>query len=96
MTTNKATTLVAAADSPVVIYYCKAGIQTGRTIRVMQDRVVYETSRVTIAEAWGEMWHDNAKGKPKASGARCVLSLTVGAVTFPSYDTAAAGKGGAQ
>lgn len=78
-------TIQATQAAPVTIYYCKAGIATGRTVRVMQGKQVWETSGVTIAWAAGSMFHDNSKGKPKASGARCVLILTGGSITFPTY-----------
>lgn len=36
--------LLAAVCCPVTVYYCKAGIATGRTVRVMQGTTIYETA----------------------------------------------------
>lgn len=80
------TVLAASINAPVTIYYCKAGIQTGRTIRIQQGRgKVWEASEVEIQGAWATMTHDNSKGKAKASGARCVMVLTLGCVRFPEW-----------
>jgi hypothetical protein len=75
-------TITATPTSPVLVYYCKAGIQTGKTIRVLQAGAVHETAAVEISDAWATMQHDNSSGKAKRSGARCVLILNRGTVTF--------------
>jgi hypothetical protein len=81
-------TLRATADSPITLYYCKAGIQSGQTIRVLQDKIVHSCSGITLSSTLlggpfaAAMTHDNAKGKPKASGARCVLTINNGGVTL--------------
>ena len=74
--------LLAAVCCPVTVYYCKAGLKTGRTVRVLQGTKVYETAGVSIYGAAASMFHDNAKGKPKASGARCVMLISDGIVRF--------------
>jgi hypothetical protein len=72
----------ASLGNPVTVYYCKAGIQTGKTIRVLHAGIVHQTSSVAIHNANATMSHDNSKGKPKASGARCVLTMTHGKISF--------------
>jgi hypothetical protein len=78
--------LLATRTSPISIYYCKAGIQTGQTIRVLQDGIVHHCSSIQLSSRLdtgpfdASMTHDNAKGKPKASGARCVLIVKRGLV----------------
>jgi hypothetical protein len=78
--------LRATNDFPISIYYCKAGIQTGQTIRVLQNGIVHTCSSIRLSSRLdtgpfdASMSHDNAKGKPKASGARCVLILNCGLV----------------
>ena len=83
-------TLIASPQSPVVVYYCKAGIQTGETIRILQEKVVHKTGSVMLRGDKGmffaSMIHDNSKGKPKASGARCVLEITYGGVEFDTKE----------
>lgn len=75
-------TLIATNEAPVTVYYCKAGIQTGTTVRVAQGKEVWHTAGVHITNATASMVHDNSKGKAKASGARCVLVLTSGEIQF--------------
>lgn len=72
----------ACAIHPVTIYYCKAGIPTGQTVRVMQDKVVTACQGVELTRVSGRMIHGNAEGKPKASGARCVLIAESGTITL--------------
>lgn len=73
--------LTATDAAPVTIYYCKAGVATGQTVRVSQGTAAPLTcSGVRLAGALGQMVHGNSKGKAKASGARCVLTLTSGSV----------------
>ena len=84
--------LTASPSEPIIVYYCKAGIQTGRTIRVLQNGIVKETaavemtdavpSKAFVAEFHATMSHDNSTGKAKRSGARCVLTLHSGAIHF--------------
>ena len=76
----KNTTLTATTAAPVTIYYCKAGVATGQTVRVSQTGPAIVCSGVRLAGAFGEMIHGNSAGKAKASGARCVLTLTGGSV----------------
>lgn len=77
--------LTATPATPIFVYYCKAGIQTGTTIRVMQGQAVHQTAAVEIRGADARMAHDNSTGKPKRSGARCVLILTSGTIEFYSH-----------
>jgi hypothetical protein len=89
--------LTAHPDAPITVYYCKAGIQTGTTVRVRQvlklhpsfkgmkpTTLQYACRGVSMfADKLGfaaEMVHDNSTGKPKASGARCVLQISTGIV----------------
>ena len=76
----KPVTLTASATFPVTIYYCKAGVATGQTVRISQSGPALACSGVRLAGAFGEMVHGNSAGKAKASGARCVLTLTGGSV----------------
>lgn len=79
-------TLTATRDSPVSIYYCKAGIKTGLTIRVLHKGSVHTCAGISLSSTLADgpfdavMSHDNAKGKPKASGGRCVLIVSAGRV----------------
>ena len=68
----------ATEAAPVTVNYCKAGIPTGQTIRVEQSGNVTSHSRVEFIDVTGEMVQGNAKGKAKASGARCVFLATKG------------------
>lgn len=72
--------LRATPDKPVTIYYCKAGIQTGTTVRVQHRGQVHTCSGVLLHGCNASMTHDNSTGKPKASGARCVLTVTSGII----------------
>ena len=72
----------ATEANPATVYYCKAGIQTGETIRVLHNGKVFNTAGVTLTNTNASMQHDNSTGKPKASGARCVLKITRGQVHF--------------
>lgn len=72
--------LRATLAHPVTIYYCKAGIQTGTTVRVLHRGQVHACSGVLLHGAAASMTHDNSTGKPKASGARCVLTVTTGLI----------------
>jgi hypothetical protein len=74
--------LTASEDSPVSIYYCKAGIPTGRTVRVSQGPAVTASTGVHLEAVSGVMLHGNSVGKARASGARCVLHLTAGHITI--------------
>jgi hypothetical protein len=73
--------LAATPSDPVTIYYCKAGIATGQTVRVSQGKSVTACSGVRLEAATGIMLHGNSTGKAKASGARCVLELVSGSIT---------------
>lgn len=78
---------LATAAEPVTVYYCKANLKTGLTVRIVQGRNVYDCSGVRFSNSpphgdfLGEMIHGNSTGKPKASGARCVLTIKHGIVT---------------
>lgn len=77
----------ASKAEPVTIYYCKANLRTGNTVRIVQGRNVCDTSGVRFSSSLAtgpfeaEMIHGNSTGKAKASGARCVLTVTRGTVT---------------
>ncbi len=75
-------TLTAIPEAPVTVYYCKAGIQSGRTIRLLQHGQVHEAARISLTHATASMAHDNSTGRPKRSGARCVLIVTTGYITY--------------
>ena len=76
----------ATPAEPVTIYYCKANLKTGLTVRIVQGRNVSDTAGVTFSSTLAqgpfsaEMIHGNSTGKPKASGARCVLIVKNGTV----------------
>lgn len=72
--------LQARADCPVSIYYCKAGIKTGMTTRVLHNTRRYECRGVQLVGTDGAMEHNNTTGVAKASGARCMLVLTRGTI----------------
>ena len=74
--------LIASADSPVVVYYCKAGIPTGRTIRITQGKETHQTSYVRLFSCDASMHHNNATARAKRSGARCTLNIDSGTVAF--------------
>lgn len=77
----------ATPDYPVTVYYCKANLRTGKTVRIMQGRNVNDCSGVIFSSTLeggpfsAEMIHGNSSGKAKASGARCVLIVSSGIVT---------------
>lgn len=76
----------ASRAEPVTVYYCKANLKTGKTVRIVQGRNVCDctgvrfSSSLTTGPFDAEMIHGNATGKPKASGARCVLTVRAGTV----------------
>lgn len=67
---------------PATIYYCKAGLPTGHTVRVSHARRVTACRGVRLVNVSGEMLHGNSTGKAKSSGARCVLEITSGLITL--------------
>jgi hypothetical protein len=75
-------TLTASLGAPISVYYCKAGIQTGETIRVLVGSTVYQTAAVDLLDVRATMEHNNSAGRAKKSGARCVLILTAGTIRF--------------
>lgn len=83
--TTSRQTFTATPAEPVTIYYCKANLKTGNTVRIVQGRNVADTTGVTLTPSGigfhAEMIHGNSKGKAKASGARCVLLVTSGIIT---------------
>jgi len=66
---------------PVVVFYCKAGLPTGETVRVAQGGTKTSHRGVTFVNVSGEMIHGNSTGAAKASGARCVFRATAGTIT---------------
>lgn len=79
----------ATTSRPVTVYYCKAGVKTGETVKVEQGGDVFTCSGVLFSGVTGEMIHNNSRGKAKASGARCVFLATSGLIVQAT-------KGGAQ
>lgn len=75
-------TILATPTHPVVIYYCKAGIKTGLTIRIQYQGQVHQTADVSLLDARATMQHDNSTGPARRSGARCVLVVTQGEVRY--------------
>lgn len=75
--------IIATPDSPVTIYYCKANLKTGLTVRIVQGSRSWDTSGVTLSGDcfFAEMIHGNSTGKAKKSGARCTLIITSGMIT---------------
>jgi pyruvoyl-dependent arginine decarboxylase (PvlArgDC) len=75
----------ASPSDPVTVYYCKANLKTGNTVRIVQGRNVADTTGCTFSASGigfhADMIHGNSSGKAKASGARCVLRVTWGTVT---------------
>jgi len=72
--------LRATPAQPITVYYCKANVKTGLTVRLMQGKQNWDCCGVLLQAAHASMIHGNSTGKPKASGARCVLEITVGIV----------------
>ena len=89
MTTPFSQTASFTADPtyPVTVYYCKANLKTGKTVRIVQGRNVCDCTGVRFSSVLAggpfaaEMIHGNSTGKAKASGARCVLTVTSGIIT---------------
>ncbi len=82
-------TLIATPTHPVTIYYCKAGIKTGLTIRLLHRGQVHQTADVTLANAQATMAHDNSTGPARRSGARCVLVVRQGEIHYQQGQVAA-------
>jgi hypothetical protein len=72
--------LRATPEQPVTVYYCKANLKSGLTVRLMQGKQTHDCTGVLLQAATATMIHGNSTGKPKASGARCVLEVTQGLV----------------
>lgn len=80
-------TFIATPNRPVTVYYCKANVKTGLTVRVVVREIRHSWIRsaidcrgVRLIGVDSEMIHGNSTGKPKASGARCVLTITSGTI----------------
>jgi hypothetical protein len=72
--------LRATPAQPITVYYCKANVKTGLTVRLMQGKQSWDCCGILLQAAHASMIHGNSTGKPKASGARCVLEITTGIV----------------
>ena len=72
--------LRATPEQPVTVYYCKANLKSGLTVRLMQGKQTHDCTGVLLQAATATMIHGNSTGTPKASGARCVLKITTGLV----------------
>ena len=72
--------LRATPAQPITVYYCKTNVKTGLTVRLMQGKQSWDCRGVLLQAAHASMIHGNSTGKPKASGARCVLEVTQGIV----------------
>jgi len=72
--------IIATPDRPVTIYYCKANLKTGLTVRVVTPDASYDCRGARLHRVGAEIIHGNSTGKPKASGARCVLTATSGTI----------------
>ena len=77
--------ILATPDKPVTVYYCKANVKTGLTVRILHGKARLDCRGVELSgPAPGfsaEMIHGNSTGPAKSSGARCVLKVTFGIVT---------------
>ena len=76
----RALSLSAEKPHTILIYYCKAGLKIGLTIRVEQAGRRWQCRGVALHNASACMTHNNSTGKAKASGARCVLQIFSGTV----------------
>lgn len=80
--------LHATRANPVTVYYCKANVKTGLTVRVVRPGAIFDCKGVQLSSSLdngpfdAEMIHGNTTGKPKASGARCALIIHNGTVTL--------------
>ena len=87
MTTIDRSIFVATPAEPVTVYYCKANLKTGNTVRVVQGRNVCDCTGVRFSSSLAsgpfdaEMIHGNSTGKAKASGARCVMIVKRGHIS---------------
>jgi hypothetical protein len=72
--------LRATPKEPITIYYCKANLKSGLTVRLIQGKQIHDCTGVLLQAAHASMIHGNSTGKPKASGARCVLEISQGIV----------------
>jgi hypothetical protein len=72
--------LRASPKEPITIYYCKTNVKSGLTVRIIQGKQIHDCTGVLLQAAHASMIHGNSTGKPKASGARCVLEVTQGLV----------------
>ena len=70
-------TFIATPNRPVTVYYCKANVKTGLTVRVVvpwrsgfmsQPGEFLDCRGVRLIGVDSEMIHGNSTGKPKASG----------------------------
>jgi|GEM_PF-6645168 len=73
----------ATPDKPVTVYYCKANVRTGLTVRIVHDGKSVDTPGIRMSgrSFSAEMIHGNSSGKARKSGARCVLIVTRGTVS---------------
>ncbi len=73
--------LTATTEHPVTVYYCKANLRTGLTVRILHRGRQIDTAGIRMSgPVEAEMIHGNSSGKPKRSGARCVLQVRRGTV----------------
>lgn len=79
-------TFTAIPSDPVTVYYCKANVKTGLTVRIIQGKLEHDCSGITMHSTLAsgpfdaEMIHGNAAGRPKRSGARCTLIVRRGII----------------
>lgn len=77
----------ASHEMPVTIYYCKANVKTGKTVRICTGKTTIDCygARLSGGNFQAEMIHGNSTGKAKRSGARCTLIVRSGSV-HPIYE----------
>lgn len=80
----KQTIVVKDGQKPLVIYYCKANLKNGNTVRVVNKNFtphqITDCKGVGLVTVQATMIHENSTGKAKASGAKCVLEVSSGIV----------------
>jgi hypothetical protein len=73
---------IASVDNPIYLYYCKANIQTGNTVVVVQGNEKHTCRGVSFTGLCGSFEHQNSGDvkHAKRQGARNVLKINLGRV----------------
>ncbi len=71
---------IATKEVPIYLFYCKANIEDGKTVVVMQNNIKTFCQKVLFINITGAFCHQNAAAAAKKSGARNILEIVKGTI----------------